>query len=72
MADIIEFAARRDAQRADTTPPAAPYAPPTETLDGMLTAVSRALKSNTLDSDSRWHLVGIIMRCLGEGALKGK
>jgi hypothetical protein len=72
MGDIIDLAAQRDAQRADTKPPAIPPAPPADALDGMLTAVSRALKTNTLDSDARWHLVGIIMRCLGEGGLKGK
>jgi hypothetical protein len=38
----------------------------------MLTAVSRVLKTNRLDSDARWHLIGIIMRSLGEGGLKGK
>ena len=70
MADIIDLAARRDAQRTDTLPTAT--APPTDELDGMITAMSRALKTNTLDSDARWHLIGIIMRSLGEGGLKGK
>jgi len=72
MGDIIDLAARRDAQRADTEPAATPPAPPTDQLDGMLTAVSRVLKTNRLDSDARWHLIGIIIRSLGEGGLKGK
>jgi hypothetical protein len=72
MGDIIDLVTRRDARDAATNPNATAPATPADPLDGMLAAVSRALKTNTLDSDARWHLVGIIMRLLGEGDLEGK
>ena len=72
MGDIIDLAAQRAARGSVTNLPTTPPGPPADALDGMLAAVSSALKSNRLDSDARWHLVGIIMRSLREGDLKGK
>jgi hypothetical protein len=72
MGNVIDLAARRDAQHTDTEPATTPPPTPTDALDGMLTAISRALKTTTLDSDARWHLIGIIMRSFGEGGLKGR
>jgi hypothetical protein len=70
VADIIDIATWRAAHAADTKSVAATQpAPPTDALDGMLTAVSAALTANTLDDDTRWRLVGVIMQSLGEGRL---
>jgi len=68
VAHIIDMAVWRIARDADAKPPAtiASPVPSTDGLDSALNAVSAVLKTNTLDADARWRLVGIIMQSLGQ------
>jgi len=68
VAHMIDMAAWRAARDADAKPGAAiaSPAPSTDALDSALNAVSAVLKTNALNTDARWRLVGIIMQSLGQ------